>query len=270
MKTLRILKNMAVVVLALLLINSCDKVETPEPMGDAGNTLIKLFPAGFKLIALDAVATSQKAIMFEVRRDVANEADLNTPTSVVLKFKQAILDTFNVHNDMSLEMLGTDLATVTPSPSADGSISLSFAAGEFSKTITVTVPDATKFDFSKQYGFGYEIQQTGGTGVLSEGVEKEVVVQVLVKNQYDGIYEVTAVSPMVDYANAALLGNYPFKYKLATSGAHQCVCYEVDNDYPLHPISNNGAWSYYGSYGLIINFDPSGNGKILSVVNYFG
>jgi len=127
MKTLRILKNMAVVVLALLLINSCDKVETPEPMGDAGQTLVKLFPAGFKLIALDAVATSQKAMMFEVRRDVANETDLNTETNIVLKFKQSILDTFNAHNDMSLEMLETDLATVTPTPGADGSISLKFA-----------------------------------------------------------------------------------------------------------------------------------------------
>ena len=271
MKTLRILKSVAIALVALVLINSCDKIESPEPMGDAGQTIVKLFPAGFKLIALDAVSTSQKAVMFEVRRDVANEADLNTATTAVLKFKQSILDTFNVHNDMALEVLGSNLATITPSPSADGSIALNFAPGEFSKSITVTIPDATKFDFSKQYGFGYEIQFTGGTGKLSEGVEKEVVVQVLVKNKYDGIYEVTANSPMLDILNASLTGYYPFVYVLETSGAHSVKCYDRDvwGDY-MHPITSGTSVSGYGAFGLEIFFDPSGSGKIIDVKNPWG
>lgn len=271
MKTLRILKSVAVAIVALFLINSCDKIESPEPMGDAGQTIVKLFPAGFKLIALDAVSASQKAVMFEVRRDVANDADLNTATTALLKFDQAILDTYNVHNGMNLEVLDATLATITPAPSADGSIVLNFAPGEFSKSITVTIPDATKFDFSKQYGFGYEIQFTGGTGKLSEAAEKEVVVQVLVKNKYDGVYEVTANSPMVDVLNATLTGYYPFVYVLETSGAHSVMCYDRDvwGDY-MHPILSGANVSGYGQFGLEIFFDPSGSGKIVDVKNPWG
>lgn len=262
---------MAAVVFAFLLINSCDKIESPEPMGDAGQTIVKLFPAGFKLIALDAVATSQKAVMFEVRRDVANEADLNSSTTAVLKFDQAILDAYNDDNDMNIEKIGSSLATITPAPGADGSIALNFGPGEFSKTITVTIPDATKFDFSKQYGLGYKIEFTGGTGKLSEAVEKEVVVQILVKNKYDGVYEVTANSPMVDVLNAALTGYYPFVYVLETSGAHSVMCYDRDiwGDY-MHPIMSGTSVSGYGSFGLEIFFDPSGNGKIIDVKNPWG
>jgi hypothetical protein len=271
MKTLRILKHTAVVLLTLLLVNSCETIESPEPMGDAGQTLVKLFPAGFKLIALDAVATSQKAVMFEVRKDVPSEAALNSSTTAVLKFDQAILDEYNEENEMHLEKLDASLSTITPAPAADGSITLTFAPGEFSKSITITIPNATKFDFSKQYGMAYKIEFKDGEGKLSESAEKEVIVQVLVKNKYDGVYEVTANSPMVDVLNASLTGYYPFVYELQTSGAHSVKCYDRDiwGDY-MHPIYSGTSVSGYGAFGLEVFFDPSGNGKIIDVKNPWG
>lgn len=271
MKTFRIIKNTAVVVLALLLFNSCEKVETPEPMGDAGQTLVKLFPSEFNLVALDAVATSQKAVMFEVRRDIHSEAALNTSTSVLLQLDQAVLDAYNKENETEFIRLPSDLATISPAPDANGKIALEFAAGEFSKAIQVTIPDATKFDFTKQYGLGYKLSLTGGTGKLSEAATKEVVVQVLVKNKYDGIYEVTANSPMLDILNATLTGYYPFVYVLQTSGAHSVKCFDRDvwGDY-FHPILSGTSVSGYGTFGLEVFFDPSGNGQIVDVKNTWG
>jgi hypothetical protein len=209
--------------------------------------------------------------MFEVRRDVHNEAALNSTTNAILKFDNAVLDTFNAHNEMSLIKLDATLATVAPAPAADGSIALTFGPGEYTKAIIVTVPNATKFDFSKQYGYAYKLYFTDGTGKLSEASSTEVVVQVLVKNKYDGLYEVTANSPMLDMVNPALLGYYPFIYELQTSGAHAVKCLDktVWGDY-MHPILNGTSASGYGSFGLEVFFDPSGNGKIIDVKNTWG
>ena len=268
MNTLRLIKNTAVLLLVVLLFSACEKVESPEPMGDAGQTLVKMFPDGFVAVGLNAVATSQKAPMFEIRKDANSEATLNSTTSVVLQKNDALLTAYNKENGTEFIPLPTTLATTTPAAASDGKVTLDFAAGEFAKSLTVTVPDATKFDFTKQYALAYKLVSVSGTGVISKAVGDEIVVQVMIKNKYDAIYEVTGT--MVDLTSATLLGYYPFKYKLVTAGANTNECIEFDNDYPLHPISSAGAWSYYGSFGLIISFDASGSGVISNLVNYFG
>jgi hypothetical protein len=188
MKTFRILKNLAVVLLTLLLFNSCETVETTEPMGDAGQTVVKLFPDGFKLVALDAVATAQRGLAFEVRRDVHSQASLNSTVTVIVKLDDAVLTEYNTDHKTSFVPLPTSLATLDPAPAADGNITLNFGPGEFAKTIFVNVPNATKFDFSKAYGLGFRLVSTTEGAKLSEAVGTEVVSQVLVKNKYDGKY----------------------------------------------------------------------------------
>ena len=269
MKTFRILKSVAVVLMTLLIINSCDTIEQPKEAGDAGQTLLKLLPTDFNLVALNAVTTSQTGIMLEVRRDVHNEAALNSTTNAKLTFSQAALDKYNTDNEMSLIPLPATLGTISPAPGADGSINLAFGPGEFTKAILVTIPNATKFDFTKQYGFAYVLSFVDGEGKLSEGSSTEIVVQVLVKNKFDGLYEVTAKSPMVDVANAALTGYYPFIYELQTSGESSVKCLDktVWGDY-MHPILNGTSASGYGSFGLEVFFDASG--KIIDVKNTWG
>jgi len=242
-----------------------------QTMGDAGQTLVKMLPSGFKLIPFDAKSVAQSAIVFEVRRDVHSEAALNSATTVILQKDDALLDVYNEENETSFEPLPTSLGTTTPAAAADGKLTLDFAPGEFSKGIVVSVPDATQFDFSKQYGLAYKLVSVSGTGVKSLAVGDEIVVQVGVKNQYDGIYEVSEVSPMVDILNATLTGYYPFTYILETTGAHSCLCFDKDvyGDY-MHPISSSGAVSGYGAFGLEVFFDPSGNGNIIEVRNPWG
>jgi hypothetical protein len=270
MKTRKIYKYLAALVFVVFAA-SCETPEAPEPMGDAGQTLVKLFPADFKLIALDAVSTAQKSLMFDVRRDAQSEAALNSSATAVLTVSDAILTAYNTAHKTSFIPLPTSLATTSPAPAADGKITLNFAPGEFAKSIIVTIPDATKFDFSKQYALGYKLSLTTGDAILSKAVNTEVVVQVLVKNKYDGIYEVTANSPMVDVLNATLTGYYPFIYVLETSGAHSVKCFDRDiwGDY-MHPITSGTSVSGYGSFGLEVFFDPSGNGKIIDVKNPWG
>jgi hypothetical protein len=239
-----------------------------ESMGDAGQTLIKFTPADFNLIALDAKTTSQSADMFIVRKDANSSAALNTQTVVVLKKDDALLTAYNTENETSFVPLPTSLATVSPTPATNGDITLTFAPGDAAKVVTVTVPNASNFDFSKQYAFAYKLTMSG-EGIISQGTSDVIVVQVLVKNKYDGIYTVTAVSPMVDVLNAALTGWYPFDYELETSGAASVKCLFPDYGDYYHPITSGGALSVYGAFGLEIFFDPATN-KLIDVKNPWG
>ncbi len=257
-----------VLAVAALMVSCLPKTQT---MGDAGQTLIKLYPEGFTLVALDAVATPQQAVLFEVRRDVHSEAALNSATTVVLKYDESIIDAYNEENETEFIPLPTSLGTTEPAPSADGTITLVFGNGEFAKGPIIKIPDATQFDFAQPYALAYKIVSVSGTGKLSEAVGTEVMVQVLVKNKYDGVYQVTEVTPMLDVVNASLTGYYPFTYKLETSGAHSCLCFdsEIWGDY-MHPIMSGTNISGYDSFGIEVFFDPSGDGTIIDLKNPWG
>jgi hypothetical protein len=269
MRTIQKIKIAASMFLLALLGVSC--LPETQSMGDAGQTLIKITPESFKLVALDASESSQKADMFIVRKDANSEAVLNTPTTVVLQKDDALLTAYNTENHTEFIPLPTSLGTTTPAPAADGKITLQFSSGVFAYPVSITIPNASKFDFSKQYGLAYKMISVTGPGIKSAAYSDVIVVQILVKNKYDGIYEVTALSPMVDILNAALTGYYPFTYVLETSGAHSCKCldFTVWGDY-MHPILNGTAASGYGSFGLEVFFDPSGNGNIVAVKNPWG
>ncbi|MCX6333265.1 MAG: DUF1735 domain-containing protein [Bacteroidia bacterium] len=270
MKTLyNTLKIFAGFFLLAILAVSC--VPKQETMGDAGQTLVRMTPDGFKLIPLDAVATSQKATAFIVRKDPANEADLTTTTTVVVQKDDAMLTAYNTANGTTFIPLPTTLATTNPAPAADGTITLEYAAGDFAKAFVVTVPNATKFDFSKQYALGYRLTTISGAGTFSATSADSVIVQVMVKNRYDGTYEVSAITPMVDVLNATLTGYYPFIYELWTTGAHSVLCYDRDvyGDF-MHPITSGTAVSGYGSFGLEVFFNTNGDGTIINVLNPWG
>ncbi|MCX6325996.1 MAG: DUF1735 domain-containing protein [Bacteroidia bacterium] len=273
MKTFHKIKIAVCVLLLALLAVSC--IPKQESIGGAGQTILKLFPAGYTMLPFDAVATVQTGLLFEVRRDVPNSAALNTETTVVLQYDatHAILDTFNVHNETSFVPLPVSLGTTTPAP-VGGKIILTFAAGEFSKSIIVNIPNASAFDFTKQYAIAYKMTEVTGTGTKSAALSDTIIAQLLIKNKYDGSYEVTANSPMVDAANSALTGWYPFLFDLETSGEHSVTCLLADPDPGYfdyyHPITSGGNYGVYGAFGLELEFDHSGNGNILAVRNTWG
>jgi hypothetical protein len=193
MKTLnnKITLLIGVFVLAILAF-SC--VPEQQTMGDAGQTLIKLTPAGFNLLAIDAKATPQKANAFILRKDAHSEAALNTPTTVVMKKDDAILTWYNTENSTNFIPLPANLCTTSLVPAADGTITIEFAAGETAKAMDFTIPNASIFNFSAQYGLAYRIESVSGAGAISEvglpdnDAVDTIVVQVLAKNKYDGLY----------------------------------------------------------------------------------
>jgi hypothetical protein len=212
-------------------------------------------------------------VLFEVRRDANSEAALNSATTVVLDYdvSGAILAKYNDANETSFIPLPANLGTTTPAVTG-GKITLEFGAGDFMKPIVVNIPNASSFDFTKQYAFAFKLTSVSGTGVKSLAVNDTIVAQVLVKNKYDGKYQVTEVSPMVDIVVNTLTGWYPFTFELETSGEHSVKCLLTDPAYYnyYHPITSGGAVSVYGAFGLEIQFDPSGNGNIIALKNPWG
>ncbi|MFN8257298.1 MAG: DUF1735 domain-containing protein [Bacteroidales bacterium] len=263
--------------------------EGVDQVGDAGSTLIKFLPGDFTTAAINATTESQTVPLFEVRRDVNSTDAMTKSTTVTLKFdvdttmlkayNQGLIDawvaedTANHPEDYDGPQfipLPQDYYSVDPAPDANGIITLNFAPGEFTKSVMATVPNSTLFDFSALYGVPFQIVSVTGEGVISEGTSDVLVCQILAKNKYDGLYEVTANSPMVDILNATLTGLYPFIYSLETTGANTVLC--VDRtiwDAPFHPILSGTSASGYGSFGFEIEFDPATD-EVIAMYNVYG
>lgn len=119
-----------------------------------------------------------------------------------------------------------------------------------------------------EYALGFRIKSVSNPEVKISGNFNNLFVVVGVKNQYDGVYEMTGT--LVDRVVATITGRYPEEIHLITTGANSvAMYYPVYHEY-YHPINSGGSLSVYGLYSPVFNFDPTGNGKVLSVVNYYG
>ena len=94
-----------------------------------------------------------------------------------------------------------------------------------------------------------------------------MVVEVGIKNKWDGIYTVTGT--LVDLTTTTITGSYPMSWDLRTSGANTLAVYDKTFGAQTHPIASAGAISQYSTFGLNITVDPVTN-KITGVVNPFG
>lgn len=244
---------------------ACSKPDSPVAAGNSGGTFIKLLESGEKVLAFDAVSTPQSAGLLDVRKDANSEAALNTPTNVVVSLDQAYLDAYNEDNGTAYEILPAEYYTTSPAISG-GAFNLAFAAGDFAKPITFTLTDATMLDFSKQYALPFTITSVDAGGNVS--ASKSLFVKVLVKNAWDGAYEVTG--SMNDVGNPGLGGLFPMDYHLITSGATTVDGYDPVYwvDYFI-PITSGADITGYGAFSPVFEFDPETN-KVIKVTNIYG
>lgn len=265
---------MKIVTLLLLmgfLAVSCIENKT-EPMGDAGQVLIRLNPTsetGFFLKIAEPVSTPQTFALIDVRRDAPTADALDATTVVTLAFDAGILTKYNADNGTEFIPLPEGTYSTIPA-SSGGSITITFAPGDFAQEVSLTIPNAFNLDPANQYAMGYRMEVTSGAGILSTSSSDSLVVQVLPKNLYDGRYQVTAVNPMIDFVSSSLTGNYPFVYILETTGANTVDCIDEEYDYPLHSILSGGNWSYYGSFCPQLVFKTDGSNEVEAVTNYWG
>jgi hypothetical protein len=288
MKYLKLTRTMAFIALGSLFFMSCKKAKVATPLGDGGQTFVKLIsgatlggtPPSFVAKPIDFVNTPTKIYAVEVRRDVANETDLNKTMTVTVKDDTTAISFFNKDTVSSnpnrtnpsklfYYQLPASWYTIqtdgVKTGGQGGTFTFTFKPGEFAKVIYVTIPNATLFNPSLIYALGFTVLTADAGAKLS--TQKSIIVNIGAKNIYDGIYSyvsglVTRYSapgvPLGDLLSGPL-GPMNSDVIMATIGA-----YTVE----LPPAGAGGLnWSYLtmplnyvaGIDGVKITVDPATN-----------
>ncbi|MBK7884350.1 MAG: DUF1735 domain-containing protein [Chitinophagaceae bacterium] len=272
MKYLKFIKQFAALIIAISLLNACDKIDTPEPLGGSGQTTVKILDGGpsgdapqIKSIAIDFVSSPQTLGFIDVRRDVPNGSELSKTMTVTLKDDTTQLrvynDTLIAHGENPLVYLPSNLYTVSannPKVGGDGgNYTVTLKPGESAKELVLTVPNSTLLDPSSQYGLAFTITSADANGKVS--ANSTVIVQLGAKNTYDGKYEVTG--SLVDIVVPTITQYMPkWEAHLVTTGANTNDVYDMTYTGDVfHPIFSNGAPSYYGAFGMSVTFNPNTN-----------
>ncbi len=247
--------------LALLALTfSCVK-EGEDLISGKGENFVKIPTGGEELnvVGVDLVAGDKTVNLFEISREANSQSELESNAlTVSLKVDDALVTAYNkVHQ-----------TTFTPLPASLFKLSemeVSMKPGDFARTIKMTF-DPTKLDPTKSYAVAVKIANAGSYK-LRNGLSSAIF-QVIAKNRFDGLY--TTTGTMKDFANAGLTGNYPTDMELVTDGALKVIMRDktLGDTNPFHSILNAGAASYYGAFGVVINFKE--DNSVASVVNFHG
>lgn len=198
---------------------------------------------------------------FNINVQYDGAGDAPGDITVNLTLDNALLNKYNTENGTSYSVPPTAVYTMPTS--------LIIKKGTRTAQGQVKITNNSSFDFNAAYGIPLSISTASGSAPISANFGKAVY-SFGVRNIYDGHYRVTANSPMVDAANGGLTGAYPLDVDLVTVGANSVVMVDNAIGVPSHSIKSGASLSYYGSFAPVLNFDPSGNGTIVSVTNYYG
>jgi len=212
MNAYKILNNTLIIFFSALVFASCKKVETPEPMGNSGQSIVKFldgladtasgYSAGYKVINIDLVSTPQILEMADVRRDVPNNAELNKTMNITIKNDPGIASSYS----SDFFPLPPGSYTVDAAiPVIGNEYKVTLQPGEFSKLIKITLINALALDLNKKYAVGFIITSTDAGGKLAK-LESSIVIEIGVKNKYDGVYNVSGT--FFHPTNADLVGPF--------------------------------------------------------------
>ncbi|MBK9508998.1 MAG: DUF1735 domain-containing protein [Cytophagaceae bacterium] len=244
-----------------------------EKLTDQGTTLISIYGGAENKLFYNAFSDIRKIDLLNIRRNVPSEAVLQTSTTVKLTAAPELIATYNEENGTAYEWIPSSIYTLANNPGvtvSGNNVTMDFAAGDFAKDLTINL-DGSKWDLSKKYAVAYKVTDAGN-GKLS-GVD-HIITFISAKNRWDGIYDVTN-STMVDVTNAAFTSAFQsgesYQYALETLSPTKCVVKDVSFglDAPFFIFYTGSGLSYYGAFGLIVEFDPATD-KIVAVTNYHG
>lgn len=214
-------------------------------------------PTAFKSTAFDALDVVELPIVVNYTGVNGAPEDI----TVHLALDSTLIKLYNDSVKTSYSNLPSKLYTVA-------GYDLVIPKGQKQATLTVKIypPKYSVSDFSKPYALGFKIGSVS-QGTVSGNYSKAVYA-VGIKNQYDGVYNVTGT--FVDYANAAFAAGYPKTIYLKTQDPTSVGYWDHSKlDGYGYYFLNGTSGTYYGSFAPIFKFDKTTN-KITSVVNYYG
>ncbi|MBS1755329.1 MAG: DUF1735 domain-containing protein [Bacteroidetes bacterium] len=270
MKYINLKKQLAILTIAAFTFSACKKISTPEPMGDAGQTIVKILNGGVASdpsVISEAISfvntpyTLSKAVV-DIRRDVPNNGALNGTTVITIKDDTSAVTNFNNTNQSGLYLyqLPANWYTIVPAAGIvktggqGGNYTVTFAPGEFAKQIEINIPDATVLDPSNLYALAFTITTIDATGKISQ-VANSVILQIGAKNNYDGVYT-------DDFCNYHPSSNPGYtcastEVELITTGANACKIYWPLAGAFAQPSILGGGFSYFGAQEPEYTVNPS-------------
>jgi Domain of unknown function (DUF1735) len=200
--------------------------------------------------------------------EVRLAADLPAPEdlTVVLSLDNslALLTAYNTANGTSLVQFPLNLYTLP------NGLTVTIPAGKRSAFIKLGT-NTSNFNPSLAYALGFRIASVSKPGYTISGNFGNAIAAFAAKNQFDGEYEITGTYSDAAPAGAAFTSVYPLLWQLVTTGPTRNTVYDADNfatPTPAYIFYTGTGYSYYGSFGLIINFDAANN--VTSVTNFYG
>ena len=268
------INKIALLGLSVFILNACKKIATTDPIGDAGSTYVHLLgggdaPAvGSSLLGVDFVNRPQAVDVADIRRDAANSLDLNKACKVVIKDDTAAVTQYNIANGTSYVPLPRSWYTANfPATSMGGTYTLPFAAGEFAKQITITIPNATLLDPSTTYALGFTL--VSNDGGFKNAIGKTLVFAIGAKNKYDGIYSLRIFqSGWTAYGiSDGLTNDYPDNMSLITiSAGGNKLFNNYTGTYLLAGFAFPISATQFGATTPVFTFDPATD-KLIAVTN---
>jgi len=254
----RILINSSIIVSLIMAMTGCKKDIDVLATAQNGVTPATGFGAS-NITAPINLTVAASATEVDTSLLVFNNAKYGNETKVTIVVDTSLVTAYNNANGTTFDYMPSSVFTF---PS-----SITIPANSLQGTGKVALNIPKLLTYGSSFATGFTITTvSGGPGALLTS-NSHVMLIVQVKNKYDGEYTVTGT--MVDYANAGLTGAYPWDVYLITTGPNQVILY--DNSFTgdiYHEILNGGNDSYYGAFGLVINFDANDN--VTSVTNYWG
>lgn len=170
-------------------LTSCDKNE--GSLNGAGKTIVKLPQATEEkiAIALDYKPGLVNIVLLDVRRDAPNEGELNKAITVKIKHDTSVVGKYNrAHKTNYVDLPASAYQVDAGNPFNGSEWTVTFNPGEHAKPILIKL-DPSMMDLSKQYAFGFTVTDASGATISTL---KSMLVEVGVKNAYDGIYTVVS------------------------------------------------------------------------------
>ncbi len=273
---LKLIKYLAIFVALAASVTSCIEDEmTPMASGE-GQTLVKFLEGPENKLFFSPFSGVRKTDLFSVRRDAHSSGILNSSSSIRLTAAPELLDEYNEENEESYEWLPDSLYILVVNSSIQGSMdefTFNFGSGDFAKELAIEL-NGDKWDISRKYAVAYKISDPGGFPVVNG--QESILTFISVKNKYDGVYLVSGTMSSPVNGDWSTASNDPaedgtvIEYTLSTLTPTTCLAVDENNlGIPGTLFWTGTGFSYFGSFGLIIEFDPETD-KVVNMINFYG
>lgn len=256
--------NITLATLAVLSLNSCLKKRDTTLDGPGPRNVVEFKNTGsnsagvssfYPLYTLDmGVVEAGDSKFFNVNVSYSGANVAPTDLTVQLEVDQAALDRFNQENETDYVIPPSDVFTFPTT--------FVIKKGERMKTDSMKINIANDFDFSASYAIPLKIKSVSPSETIS-GNFGAAIYAVTVRNQFDGVYEVTGEfsSP-----NPSWSGDYPKEVTLISTGASSCAYFDGDLGGFGYVFYTGTGYSYFGNWCPQFTFDANGN--VIKVDNY--